>query len=129
MKEYFGLIRDESKPIEERLFALLTTIALTALLVMVVVGIVTGESLADVFVLGGCLAVFIIMLAIAVRFHIIHILAPISAFMIILILLPVTFFAGGGIYGGSPLWFVFCTLYVSMVISGKIKYVLNIHSV
>ncbi len=124
MKEYFGLIRDESKPIEERLFALLTTIALSALLAMFVVGIVIGESLADVFVLGGCLAVFIIMLAIAVRFHIIHILAPISAFMIILILLPVTFFAGGGIYGGSPLWFVFCTLYVSMVISGKIKYVL-----
>ncbi|MBO6015626.1 MAG: hypothetical protein J6P60_03450, partial [Lachnospiraceae bacterium] len=39
-----------------------------------------------------------------------------------LVVLPVTFFTGGGIYGGSPLWFLFCALYISMIVMGYVRY-------
>ena len=49
-------------------------------------------------------------------------LQNIVSVLVIFVILPLTFFTGGGIHGGAPLWFVFCTLFVSMIVDGKIKY-------
>ncbi|MCR4797184.1 MAG: DegV family EDD domain-containing protein [Lachnospiraceae bacterium] len=124
MKKLLKSILDDSKSLQERSFTLLFAFALSALFVMFVVGIFVEESIVDIAILGGGFVFFFLLAFFSIRYGKVKIGAPIAGLLIILVLLPVTFFTGGGIYGGSPIWFVFCILFVSLVVDGVIKYLL-----
>ncbi|MBQ7677179.1 MAG: DegV family EDD domain-containing protein, partial [Lachnospiraceae bacterium] len=95
-----------------------TVIALTAGILIFSVGIIIGENLMDLASLGIAITIFFLLTVIAQHYHRIDIGANLLSFMITFILLPITFFSGGGINGGSPMWFIFCLLYVSMILTG-----------
>lgn len=124
MKRLLNAIRDEKKSMHERVFILLGTCALTAMFVVFIVGLFSEESSVDNLTIGSGFVVFLLLMIIGVKTKKFNLIAGIIAVLIIFALLPVSFFSGGGIYGGSPLWFVFCTLFVSMIVDGKVKYVL-----
>lgn len=124
MKKLISTIRDDRRSMHERVFILLGTLALTAMFVVFIVGLITDESNVDTLAIGSGFVVFLFLMLIGIRTKKFNLIAVIIAVLIIFLLLPMTFFAGGGIYGGSPLWFVFCTLFVSMIVDGKGKYIL-----
>nr|MCR5753684.1 response regulator [Acetatifactor sp.] len=124
MKKLLGMIRDEERTAQERLLILIATVALIAMFSIFVVGIFIGESKEDLITLGGGFLIFLLCTYLAVKYKKTNVVAPIVGVLIIFILLPLTFLSSGGIDGGSPLWFVFCTLFISMIIEGKIKYIL-----
>ena len=124
MRKIWNAVRDEKRSMHERVFILLGTLALSAMFVVFIVGVFSEENSVDSLSLGVSFVVFLLLMLIGIKTKRFNLIAGIIAVLIIFFLLPITFFTGGGIYGGSPLWFVFCTLFVSMIVDGRIKYVL-----
>ena len=122
MRKLINTVRDESRSVHERMFILLAVIALTAMFFVFVVGFLIKEDPVSTIAVGTGFAVFLLIAVIGIKTKKINAAAAIIATLLILGLLPLTFFANGGIHGGSPLWFVFCTLFVSMIVYGRLKY-------
>ncbi len=126
MKRLLDAIRDESKSMTERVFLLFGAMSLTAMVLVTVVGIATNESIVDLATIIVCFAVFFLLILIGLKTKLFQLTAVMCAVLVIFFLLPMTFFTSGGIYGGSPMWFIFCMLFVSMIVDGKARTVLMI---
>ncbi len=126
MRKFLRMIWDEKRPVRERSFILLTGVALIALFLSFVGGFVIGESPADILVLGVGFIVFASLTYGALKFKMLESASVFASFLIIFGLLPLTFITGGGTGGGAPLWFIFCTLFISLLVEGKIRYILII---
>ena len=126
MKSILQAIRDEKRSVHERLFILLATNALIALLLVLVIVIVMGSDLLLIAAIASAFILFLSLVVFGVKKHRVNLTAWIIAFVLIFGILPLTFFTGGGIRGGSPVWFVFCTLFVSLIVYGNAKYILLI---
>ena len=124
MKRFYEMLKDENRPVKERSFLLLSSVALTSLFIAFIGGIALRECIEDILALGIGFVVFFLFTIFAYKTQKLEEVSFISSLLIIFLLLPVTFFAGGGINGGSPLWFVFCTMFISMLIEGKKKIIL-----
>ena len=123
-KKWFSGISDQSKAPQERMFNLIVIVALAALLVVFVVGLIIGESSADLITLGVAFVVFALFFFLAFTLNKVQLFARLSAGLLILVVMPVTFITSGGIYGGTPVWFVFIALFVSMIVIGKARWIL-----
>ena len=126
MRELIRMIRDEKRSVKERMFLLLSSAALMAILFAIVGGIIIGERIEDITILIVGFILFLALTVFAIKSKRLNIVSVIASLFIIIALLPLTFFAGGGINGGSPLWFLFCIIFISMLVEGKIKYFLLI---
>ncbi|MCR5121170.1 MAG: DegV family EDD domain-containing protein [Ruminococcus sp.] len=117
-------IRDENRPMQERLFMLLGSLALAAMAAIVVIGLITGDDPVDLMTISACFAVFLILMLIAGKTKKYGPVSVIVSFILIFVLMPVTFFSGGGIQGGAPMWFIFSSMCITMIVNGKGKFVL-----
>ena len=124
MNRLTNAIRDENRPMHERMFMLLGSLALTAMAAVVMIGFITGDDPFDLLTISSCFTVFLILMLIAGKTKNYNFIAVIVSVILIFVLLPVTFFAGGGIQGGAPMWFIFSTLCITMIVNGKGKFVL-----
>ncbi|MBP5167198.1 MAG: DegV family EDD domain-containing protein [Oscillospiraceae bacterium] len=121
-KKLKKLIFSEDNPIRERLFALIVTITGISIALGIAVDLITGAaSWQDllIFTVGLLLLIFISVYTIRkkkFRFG-----SVIIAFFVIFVMLPVTFFFSGGIYSGSPIWFIFSVLFISLLFVGKAR--------
>ncbi len=117
-------VTDDSTPLQERLFVLSAGVGIVTIATMIIIGIIAGESPLDLMILVACLFIYLSLAVLAVKIKKTDIFSLYASIVIILVMLPLTFFTGGGLYGGCPLWFVFCTLYVCLIVTGKKKYIL-----
>lgn len=124
MKRIIHAIHDEKRLVHERLFILLATNALLAMIVVWIMVLITEANRMLLGIIGGGFVIFLALVLFGVRTHRVNLTAWIIALMLIFVMLPLTFFTGGGIYGGSPSWFVFCALFVSLIVYGNKKYIL-----
>ena len=123
-KNIISGIKDENKDPQERMFIMVVLVALAALAIIFIVGLIIGESLQDMLTLGIAFPVFITVFILAFKLDKVQLFAKISAALLILVVMPITFFTSGGIYGGTPLWFIFIALFVSLIISGAMRWIL-----
>ena len=121
MKHLLQAIRDENRSVHERMFILLAAIALTAMFVVFIVELIIDNTKNNAVMVGTAFIVFLPMVYFGIKSGKFNLLASLIAVIIILGLLPVSFFFGGGIHGGSPVWFVFCALFINLIVYGKIK--------
>ncbi len=124
MKKLIAAIRDENRTMHERMFLLIAAVGLAVILIDIIVGIIIGESAEDLILLGIGFAVFLALVTAGIKLKKLDAVSTTISVLVILVLLPLVFFTGGGINGGSPVWFVFSTLFVSMLVYGRKKYVL-----
>ncbi len=125
LKKWISGLFDQKKDAQERMLILLTLVAMSALFIIMIVGIIIGESMKDIVTMGVAFVVFGIIAFIAFHFNKVQLCATIVAALLIFIVLPVTFITGGGINGGSPLWFLFCTVFTCMIITGRRRWFLT----
>lgn len=125
MKKLFPTLRDyinnDFYPIRERLFVLINNVMALSFTIVIVTNIVTGSTMRDTLILLAILAVMLFVAGLARRQKRIKAGAVIISAVLIFVLVPYTFFSAGGIYGGAPILFVFSTLYVSMILEGKLR--------
>ena len=125
-KKWVSGIFDQKKDAQERMMILLTLVAMAALFVITIVGIVIGESWTDIITMAVAFVIFGIVAFLAFHFNKVPICATIAATILVVIVMPVTFITGGGMSGGSPIWFIFCAVFICMIITGRMRWVLTV---
>ncbi len=115
-KKWFDNIFDHRISLRERMFRLVTSISMIALLFMLVMCRYT----ANLFLLAGSLLFMYLAMRISIKKENINGGAT-ATVVLLLCLFPIVFFTGGGIYGGGPEWFVLCFIYIIITLEGKRK--------
>ena len=117
-----SLLKDPDLDYQSKSFVLLSVIALIGLFIAMISGILLGQAFAANLSVFVEFVLFSGIFLWAIYFDgIKKAMIVISAFLIF-VFLPMAFFTSGGAAGGTPVWFVFTTLYIVMTLSGKWKY-------
>jgi len=128
-KKFVQAIWDCNRSRQERMFRLLVILGLVGLMAGAVARTMVGGSINNLIAMMIVLVFFVCIIYYVIRCKRIQLGAVIIAFIIIYLVLPFNFLAGGGIYGGGPIWFLFGVVYVCLVVEGKIKYLFFISGV
>ena len=122
LKKYIQAIWDVNRDHQERLFRMFAGMGLLALLAGAVIAVVVRESTENIIASSLAFLFFQGVVHLVIRYRKIRMGANLIGFFIIFILLPVLFLTGGGLYGGSPLYFMFGVVYVCLVVEGRCRY-------
>lgn len=123
-KKMIQAIGNHNLDLQERLFRLIVLIGLCGLAVGIIVGMISGENSTNIIPLVLVFLIFACITYFTLRFQRIQFGAVIISAIVIYLVLPFNFLTSGGIYGGAPIWFLFGFVFVSLVVTGKAKYVL-----
>lgn len=116
LNKWFEIIFDHRISLRERMFRVVTSICMIALIIILPM----GKNLINVLILGASLACMAVIVRISIRKECID--AGATAIAILLLLLfPISFFTAGGFYSGMPEWFVLCFIYISITLEGRRK--------
>ena len=110
---------DSSKKLNEKLFLLLSAVGLWVLVIVWIGAFILGEDRAVVYALGIGWVLFFLMRRYAVKTGRIEFGIKMIATLLILVILPIGFFSGGGTQGGSAAWFIFAAVYTAFMIKGR----------
>ena len=114
MRSVIRHILDPEIHLRERLFQLLSTIALAEYLIVTVYNLVIGSSALQVITMFAGMALFVGTVTFTFRSGHMRVGTVISGLLYFLIY-PLTFFSSGGMYGGAPVVFTFALVYVFLV--------------
>ncbi len=125
-KKMLQEIGNHNLDLQERMFRLIVLIGLCGLVIKIIAGMILREDSTNIIPLVICLIIFASITWFTLRSRRIQLGALIISAAFIYIVLPFNFLTSGGIYGGAPIWFLFGFVFVSLVITGKAKYILFI---
>ncbi len=125
-KRIVKMIDDPSRSLQERTFILLTTIAEIAVLLVFIADIILREDIREIAVLGTVLITSPLISFICVRRHRTKLAGTIIVFCVVFIIMPVTFFFGGGMFGGAIIWYSFAYLYIGLLLTGVLRTIMII---
>ena len=120
-KSWYAAIRNNNISLHDRMFRLFSLASLIALIVVDAVCIMVGEGLAVIAVLGISWLCIVLITFFAIHTGRVDIAIQMAATLLIWLILPVGFFFGGGLNGGSQIWFVFCFVYISLMMTGRVR--------
>ena len=86
-KKWISGLFDQNKDAQERMLILLTLVAMSALFVIMIVGIVIGESTEDIVTMGIAFVVFGIIAYVAFHYNKVQLCATIVAALLIFIVI------------------------------------------
>lgn len=124
LKKFIETINDHERPAEERRFLLVSTLAIIAVMIVFVIDLLLDENIGEILILGIASAVVPFIIFFSVHFHKVRLGEWLLISGIVFIILPITFFSGGGIYGGAVVWFSFTYLYIALVLRGRERVVM-----
>ena len=116
LKKWLEIIFDHRVSLRERMFRLVTGISMVALVFILVL----GRFAANLIILPASLIYMYCVAKYSIRKGCINAGAT-ATVVLLLLLFPMVFFTGGGIYGGVPEWFVLCFIYISITLEGRRK--------
>lgn len=124
---YEGLrdfIYDPSIPFRDRSFMVFSTTVLLALFAAVPTGLIMHEPLvATVSTFFGAMF-FTLYVWFAYRHGRIRQARVFISIVLIFVFLPVMFFTNGGVYAGTPIWLLLGTIYIAMILEGRMKIIM-----
>ena len=109
-----GRILSPEKRLRERLFQLLSTIALAEFVIVTIYQIIQGGGLVQIAIMFVGTVIFAGTVALTFRSKNMRLGSAVSA-ILYFSLYPLTFFDSGGMYGGAPVVFAFALVYVFLV--------------
>ncbi len=119
LKSRIKYIQDPSITTQDRMFRILVSTSLLILPAVMVFAALVGEGVQVVVMLGLIWFAVFLMTMFSVRTGKVNAAIYITGILIIFVALPVGFFFGGGVNGGSPVWFVFSFVYTCLFLSGS----------
>ncbi len=117
IKQMRSLIYDSSRKINERVFILLTMVAMVILFVALVGDALYNNSIVEIITIIVLMLVVTGVTAFGIKADKIDIISKIIS-VVIMIALPIIFIFTGGAEGAAILWFVFYYLYIGLVLTG-----------
>ncbi len=116
LKKWFDKIFDHKLSLRERMFRLVTSISMVALVFILMM----SRYALNLYVLPLSLVYMIVVMKVSIQKGCINAGAT-AIVILILLLFPISFFTAGGAYGGAPEWFVLCFIYISLALEGRRK--------
>ncbi len=114
-------IYDSAVPIKDRSFMLFSAAVLIALFAAIPTGLIMREPLtATIATLVGAVF-FTVYVSIVFRRRTVNRARVIISVILVFVFLPVIFFSNGGVEGGTPIWLLLGTIYIAMILEGKMK--------
>lgn len=113
-RQMIARIQDPDIPLRDRLFQLLSAIALGEYILVSVYTVVSGGSFGHVIIMLAGTVLFAAIVSFTFRTGKMRLGATVSGLLYFL-LYPLTFFSSGGMYGGAPVVFSFALVYVFLV--------------
>lgn len=114
MRARFQSFLNPETPLRERMFQLLSVIALAEFLVVSVYTIVSDGSAGHIALMLGGTALFAVTVSLTFKTGKMRTGAVVSGLLYFL-MYPLTFFQSGGLYGGAPAVFAFALIYVYLI--------------
>ena len=109
---------------QDRMFMMLTWMIEIAVAIAFIADVILGENKVEVITLGINIIVAPIVCFILIRANKMKLCRIIVALAAVFVVLPITFFFGGGIRGGAVIWFSITYFYIGMILSGKFRIVM-----
>ena len=125
-KKWKDMLNNPNYPIKERMFILIASVALLAIIVALVIRLIIGATRLELLIMTSALIVFGMIVILSLKHDKVFIGARITGTLMVFALLPIMFFTFGGVYSGTPLWFLFCTLFITLTLSGPYMWFLLI---
>ena len=119
LRKFARLVQGDKYDFRDRQFIMLTGMIEVALFIVLVADIILGENIVEIIVIAIGFAAAPIYSYFLIRAGKIRFCRVIVVVAAIFVILPVTFFFGGGVRGGSILWFSMAFLYVGMILTGR----------
>ena len=120
-KKLIAPLYDHSINLQERMFRLMSILGLCALVIMSVLSFLMHESIGDVLTIVASLMIFSVILTVTLKTHRIQIGASVISAILVFVMLPMVFIESGGMYGGTPMWFLFSAVFVCLVVRGTAR--------
>lgn len=115
LKDWLNNLQDSNIPQRERMYRLMTTVGLFALFVAFCAGMFLESNLvAPLLILTAWMLLFLLV-RYTIRANRISLGIMLIATLLLFLLIPLSFFTGGGLYGGAPIWFVFSYVYCALL--------------
>ncbi len=117
-------IYDESVNVKDRAFIVFSVTVLFALYIAIPCGIIMQEPvMATISTFVGAVA-FTIYVGLVAKLKRIHHARITISIILVFVFLPAMFFMNGGVYGGTPVWLLLGTIYIALILEGRLKYVM-----
>nr|MBP8968189.1 fatty acid-binding protein DegV [Lachnospiraceae bacterium] len=115
-KKLYDEVISTGRSFQERLFIILTWLAEIAVVLGLICDFIIGESIVETLslLIAAVLTPFVVIFA--VRKNKTDLMALVVAMSIVFILLPISYFYGGGLTGGSNVWIVVSFLYIGLLL-------------
>ncbi len=119
-----GYVYDSSINIEERTFIMLSISVLVALFAAIPCGLIMHEPFsATISTIIGAIF-FTIYVIYAFKKNKIEKAKIFLSVILVFIFLPAMFFSNGGVEGGTPIWLLLGTIYIALILEGKLKIIM-----
>ena len=116
LNKWFEIIFNHKITLRERMFRVVTSICMIALLIILPM----GRNITNLLILAASLVCMAAVVKISIKKKCINAGATIIT-VLLLLLFPLSFFTAGGFYSGMPEWFVLCFIYISITLKRKRK--------
>ena len=121
IKKVFERLTDFTRSYEERTYLMLSIIGISAMVVALVFDIIGGESMVEIITLVSSIVALPVIVTLSIRFKKIQLGSFISVCTLVFIILPITFYFGGGIRGGGIYWIIFTYMFIGMSLTGRLR--------
>ncbi|MBR4719052.1 MAG: DegV family EDD domain-containing protein [Lachnospiraceae bacterium] len=126
LKKLVDFIKTPEVDIQTRIFVLLTAIGITGVFIAFLGDIYLDENLIEIAVLGLSIVMLPLITFISISTNRLNVGVIVICMGITFVILPVTFFFGGGPYGGGIIWMTFCYLYIGLILTGAWRIIMLI---
>jgi len=124
VKSAFAAIKDPNRDFIERVFLILALVSEVTLMIAFVVDLITWENQSETLFVGLVLVLVPAYILISLRFNKLKLAIRIVMFLLVVAILPILFFFGGGLEGGGFMWFIFAFMYIGLVLRGKWRFIM-----
>ncbi len=127
VSDYFrSYIYDSTVNVKNRSFIVFSGAVLVALFAAIPCGLIMGEPiLATISTFVGAVF-FTVYVLISIRFNRLEQAKVSISIILVFVFLPAMYFTNGGAYGGTPVWLLLGTIYIALILEGRMKIVMLI---
>lgn len=119
IKKTLERLTDFTRSYEERTFIMLSIIGVSAMVIALIFDIIGGESIQEIVTIVCSIIAIPLLVSLSIRFGKVQTGSFISVSVLVFIIIPITFYFGGGTMGGGVYWIIFAYMFIGMSLTGR----------
>lgn len=118
-KDLYDRFKNPDISFERHMITFMSIISEIALVIAMLADILIGENKVEIIALGALIIGVHVITALCLRYEKISLVGKLQVIALVFVVVPVTFFFGGGPLGGGVFWIAVSYMYVGLIMSGE----------